>query len=96
MASCIVGCCFGASGDIVQRYRVCDCQSSEPDAPRVRAVAAWPRPPAVPPLGGVARSLPPARLRLSKGGTVRIHNESGVIQEERTFPRGRDPKSSPG
>ena len=30
------------------------------------------------------------------GGSVRIHLESGRIQEERTFPRGRDPKQSPG
>jgi hypothetical protein len=31
-----------------------------------------------------------------KGGAVRIHKEDGVFQEERTFPRSRDPKSSPG
>jgi hypothetical protein len=30
------------------------------------------------------------------GGSVRIHKEDGKIQEERTFPRERDPKRSPG
>ena len=30
------------------------------------------------------------------GGSVRIHLEKGRIQEERTYPRGRDPKGSPG
>ena len=30
------------------------------------------------------------------GGSVRIHKTDGSIQEERTFPRGRDPKSSKG
>jgi len=30
------------------------------------------------------------------GGSVRIRNEDGKIQEERTFPRSRDPKKSPG
>jgi hypothetical protein len=30
------------------------------------------------------------------GGSVRIHLEKGRIQEERTFPRARDPKGSPG
>ncbi len=29
-------------------------------------------------------------------GTVRIHKEDGTIEEERTFPRARDPRSSPG
>lgn len=32
----------------------------------------------------------------SGGGSVRIHKENGVIEEERTFPRSRDPKKSPG
>jgi hypothetical protein len=32
----------------------------------------------------------------SGGGTVRIHKEDGPIQEERTYPSSRDPKSSPG
>ncbi|WP_168069647.1 DUF2188 domain-containing protein [Sphingomonas kaistensis] len=31
-----------------------------------------------------------------QGGSVRIHKEDGKVQEERTFPRERDPKSSPG
>lgn len=30
------------------------------------------------------------------GGSVRIHLENGRIEEERTFPRGRDPKESAG
>ena len=30
------------------------------------------------------------------GGSVRIHKQDGKIQEERTFPRSKDPKSSPG
>ncbi|MEN9923992.1 MAG: hypothetical protein RL268_118 [Pseudomonadota bacterium] len=30
------------------------------------------------------------------GGSVRIHKTDGKIQEERTFPRGRDPKGSKG
>ncbi len=30
------------------------------------------------------------------GGTVRIHNLDGTFDEERTFPRERDPRSSPG
>jgi hypothetical protein len=32
----------------------------------------------------------------SDGGSVRIHKEHGGIQEERTYPRSRDPKKSPG
>lgn len=31
-----------------------------------------------------------------EGGSVRIHLEKGRIQEERTYPRSRDPKGSPG
>ena len=31
-----------------------------------------------------------------KGGSVRIHRQDGVIQEERTFLRGKDPKGTPG
>jgi hypothetical protein len=31
-----------------------------------------------------------------EGGSVRIKKENGVIQEERTFPRGKDPRSSKG
>ena len=30
------------------------------------------------------------------GGSVRIKKENGRIQEERTFPRSRDPKGSSG
>jgi hypothetical protein len=30
------------------------------------------------------------------GGTVRIHDEAGRFQEERTFPRSADPRRSPG
>lgn len=30
------------------------------------------------------------------GGSVRIHKTDGTIQEERTFPRSRDPKDSKG
>ena len=30
------------------------------------------------------------------GGSVKIQKENGRIQEERTFPRSADPKSSPG
>lgn len=32
----------------------------------------------------------------TSGGSVRIHNQDGKIQEERTFPRDKDPKGSPG
>ncbi len=32
----------------------------------------------------------------AQGGSVRIRKEDGKIQEERTFPRARDPKKSPG
>lgn len=32
----------------------------------------------------------------SGGGSIRIHKEDGKIQEERTFPRGRDPRGSKG
>jgi hypothetical protein len=41
--------------------------------------------------GGVLeRAVGPA------GGSVKIHKEHGGIQEERTYPRSRDPKKSPG
>lgn len=30
------------------------------------------------------------------GGSVRIHKQDGTIQEERTYPRSKDPKGSPG
>ena len=32
----------------------------------------------------------------AEGGSVRIHKESGVYQEERTYPRSRDPRQSKG
>ncbi|MDW3183055.1 transposase [Roseobacter sp.] len=32
----------------------------------------------------------------AQGGSVRIPKEDGKIQEERTFPRSRDPKNTPG
>ncbi|SFK01171.1 hypothetical protein SAMN04488518_101752 [Pseudovibrio ascidiaceicola] len=32
----------------------------------------------------------------SEGGSVRIRKEDGKIQEERTFPRDKDPEKSPG
>lgn len=32
----------------------------------------------------------------SEGGSVKIQKTNGRFQEERTFPRGRDPKSSKG
>ncbi|EEA95057.1 DUF2188 domain-containing protein [Pseudovibrio sp. JE062] len=32
----------------------------------------------------------------SAGGSVRIRKENGQIQEERTFPRAKDPEKSPG
>ncbi|QXQ07383.1 DUF2188 domain-containing protein [Sphingosinicellaceae bacterium] len=30
------------------------------------------------------------------GGSVRIRKMDGTIQEERTYPRSKDPKGSPG
>lgn len=30
------------------------------------------------------------------GGSVKIHKQNGRIQQERTYPRGRDPKDSKG
>jgi hypothetical protein len=32
----------------------------------------------------------------TNGGSVRIQKTNGVFQEERTFPKSRDPKRSPG
>jgi hypothetical protein len=32
----------------------------------------------------------------AEGGTVRIHKKDGTFEEERTFPRAEDPRSSPG
>lgn len=34
--------------------------------------------------------------RLAKGATVVVHGKDGKIREERTFPRWRDPRRSPG
>jgi len=34
--------------------------------------------------------------RTVKPGTVRIHKEDGTLQQELTFPRSADPRSSPG
>lgn len=31
-----------------------------------------------------------------KTGSVKIHKENGVIQEERTYPKKKDPKNTPG
>jgi hypothetical protein len=31
-----------------------------------------------------------------EGGSVRIHKENGAYQEERTYPRSRDPRKSKG
>lgn len=30
------------------------------------------------------------------GGSVRVRKEDGTIQEERTYPRSKDPSKSPG
>lgn len=32
----------------------------------------------------------------SRGGSVRIQKENGVFQEERTYPRSRDPRQTKG
>lgn len=32
----------------------------------------------------------------ANGGSVKIHKQNGRIQQERTYPRGRDPGSSKG
>jgi hypothetical protein len=36
------------------------------------------------------------KLLGKQGGTVRVHKQDGKFAEERTFPRSRDPRSSPG
>jgi Uncharacterized protein conserved in bacteria (DUF2188) len=41
--------------------------------------------------GGVLR-----RTVGSSGGSVKIQKMDGTFQEERTFPRSKDPKRSPG
>jgi hypothetical protein len=36
------------------------------------------------------------RYMKNREGSVRIHKVNGKIQEERTYPRGKDPRSSKG
>jgi Uncharacterized protein conserved in bacteria (DUF2188) len=36
------------------------------------------------------------RLVGKQGGSVRIHKQDGSFEEERTFPRSRDPRASAG
>lgn len=36
------------------------------------------------------------RVLGSQGGSVKIARKDNVYQEERTYPRGQDPKKSPG
>ena len=36
------------------------------------------------------------RYMKTRKGSVRIHKVNGKIQEERTYPRGADPRSSKG
>lgn len=40
--------------------------------------------------GALRRALGP------DGGSVKIQKKSGAYQEERTFPKSKDPKKSPG
>ena len=37
-----------------------------------------------------------AKFLSGSGGSLKIHKEDGKIQEERTYPRSADPKSSKG
>ncbi|BAO56124.1 DUF2188 domain-containing protein [Nonlabens marinus] len=37
-----------------------------------------------------------AHLKKGEGASLRIHKTDGKIQEERTYPRSKDPKSSKG
>ena len=37
-----------------------------------------------------------AYLKSTEGGSLRIHKEDGTYQEERTYPRSKDPRSSKG
>jgi hypothetical protein len=37
-----------------------------------------------------------AQTLAGSGGSLKIHKENGVIQEERTFPRKADPRRSKG
>ena len=44
-----------------------------------------------------AEAIQKMRKHMSKNeGSVRIHKENGRIQEERTYPRGKDPRKSKG
>jgi hypothetical protein len=36
------------------------------------------------------------RLKSGSGGSLRIHKTDGKIQEERNYPRSKDPRSSKG
>jgi hypothetical protein len=36
------------------------------------------------------------RFMKTREGSLRIHEVNGKIQEERTYPRGKDPRSSKG
>ncbi|MBW1905611.1 MAG: DUF2188 domain-containing protein [Deltaproteobacteria bacterium] len=36
------------------------------------------------------------RFTKTREGSLRIHKVNGKIQEERTYPRGKDPRSSKG
>ena len=35
-------------------------------------------------------------LKSGKGGSMKIHKENGRIQEERTYPKSKDPRKSKG
>lgn len=35
-------------------------------------------------------------IKGGSGGSLKIHKEDGKIQEERTYPRSKGPKNSPG
>ena len=55
-----------------------------------RSVKTWPTKAAATAAGALATAVGP------DGGTVRIHDQSGRFEEERTFPRSADPRRSPG
>jgi hypothetical protein len=47
--------------------------------------------------GEIVDDLEGTLRRVGDGeGTVRIHTEIGGIEEERTYPRSKDPRKSPG
>jgi hypothetical protein len=54
------------------------------------SVRTWPTKAAATAAGQLAAAIGAA------GGTVRIHDQSGRFEEERTFPRSADPRRSPG